>query len=72
MKLFFLHHPVNHMKDKAGDHALTVLQETQHNITEGGEFLDDALRMKEQPLMYERTATNMHKKIHPNQKSKKN
>lgn len=25
--------------------------EDLHNITEGGEFLDDALRMKEQPFI---------------------
>lgn len=28
------------------------MDEEQHNITEGSEFLDDALRMKDQPLMY--------------------
>ena len=54
MNLFFLHHPVNHLKDKPGEHTLVSLEELQpqDNITDGGEFLDDAIRMKEQPLMF--------------------
>jgi len=52
MNLFFLHHSIKDLNDKAGEHTLVLLQEQQHNITEGGEFLDDAIRMKEQPLAY--------------------
>lgn len=39
----------NHKQDK---HEVVVLDESVHNITEGSEFLDDSIHMKEQPLMY--------------------
>lgn len=54
MNLFFLHHPINYLKDKPGEHTLVPLHESQlqHNITEGAEFFDDAIRMKDQPLTY--------------------
>ena len=54
MNLFFIHHPVNHLEDKPGEHTLVPLHEKQpqDNIIEGSEFLDDAIRMKEQPLTY--------------------
>ena len=51
MKHFILHPPVSKPGDEPDKHALVQVQE-QYNITEGGEFLDDALRMKEQPLTY--------------------
>ena len=31
---------------------MIVDEEQLHNITDGGEFFDDALRMIDQPLMY--------------------
>jgi hypothetical protein len=52
MNLFFLHHSIKDLNDKAGEHTLVLLQEPEHNITDGSEFLDDAIRMKEQPFMY--------------------
>ena len=54
MNIFFLHHIINYLKDKPGEHKLVPLHESQpqNNITEGGEFLDDAIRMKDQPLTY--------------------
>ena len=52
MNLFFIHHSIKGLNDKAGEHTLVPLEEPQHNITEGGEFLDDAIRMKDQPLRY--------------------
>lgn len=38
-------------ENETGKNLLTV-QDDDHNISEGGEFLDDALRMIEQPLIY--------------------
>ena len=54
MNHFFIHHPLNYLKNKPGEHTLVPLHESQlqDNITEGGEFLDDAIRMKDQPLTY--------------------
>jgi hypothetical protein len=51
MNFFFFHIPVKNRKDEVHKQTL-VVDEEQHNITEGGEFLDDALRMKDQPLIY--------------------
>jgi hypothetical protein len=31
---------------------LVVLHEPEHNTYEGSEFLDDAIRLKDQPLMH--------------------
>jgi hypothetical protein len=33
-------------------HTAVAVQESLHNITDGSEFFDDAIRMKEQPFMY--------------------
>jgi len=51
MNLFFLQHQQNDQKDETEIHTLIPLHEQTHNITDGGEFLDDALRMKEQPFI---------------------
>ena len=32
--------------------AVLAVNESLHNITEGSEFIDDAIRMKEQPFVY--------------------
>jgi hypothetical protein len=34
------------------DEPIIVPVQKEHNITEGSEFLDDAIRVKDQPLMY--------------------
>ena len=52
MNLFFLHLPVKKWKDETYKQTVIPHDDGVHNITEGGEFLDDALRMKDQPLMY--------------------
>ena len=52
MNLFFIHHPAKHQKDEPGEHTLVVAVPEEHNISEGGEFLDDAIRTKDQPFMY--------------------
>jgi hypothetical protein len=52
MKLFFLQTPGKDQKDDQTVHLPVPLNESTQNVTDGGEFLDDALRMKEQPFMY--------------------
>jgi hypothetical protein len=52
MSFFFLHLLTKKRKDEADKYTPVSVQESDHNITDGNEFLDDAIRMKEQPLMY--------------------
>jgi len=52
MNFLFFHMPVENRKQEAYTRTVMADEEQQHNITEGGEFLDDAIRMKDQPLMY--------------------
>ena len=54
MDPFFRNHPAQSQEDEP--EMLIAVHEHEHNTMEGSEFLDDAIRMKEQPLMYtERT-----------------
>lgn len=39
-------------KEEPAAHPLVVISEQPHNITDGSEFLDDAIRTHEQPLMH--------------------
>ena len=52
MNLFFLLLPAKKQKYDPDEHTLTTIHEPLHNTSDGSEFLDDAIRMKEQPLMY--------------------
>lgn len=52
MNLFFLHPPAKKQKQDSDEYAMTTIHEPLHNTSDGSEFLDDAIRMKEQPLMY--------------------
>jgi hypothetical protein len=52
MNFFFLHLLTKKRKEESGRHTPVSVLDSDHNITEGNEFLDDAIRMKEQPLMY--------------------
>lgn len=52
MHIPILYHPVKTSKDESDEHPLIPVHEPPHNTNEGSEFLDDALRMKDQPLMY--------------------
>lgn len=52
MNFFFIHHPVKNQKDETDKHTLVPFQFHEHNINEGSEFLDDAIRMKDQSLIY--------------------
>ena len=57
MNHLFFHSPVKDLRDKTdpGDktikHTPVLLQEPMDYTSEGSEFLDDAIRMKDQPLM---------------------
>ncbi len=54
MDPFVRNHPAQSQEDES--ETLIAVHEHEHNTMEGSEFLDDAIRMKEQPLMYtERT-----------------
>jgi len=49
---FFLHPVANSLVVPSDEHQLVPLHEGPRNTNEGGEFLDDALRMNEQPIIY--------------------
>ncbi|MBT1707774.1 hypothetical protein KK062_06060 [Fulvivirgaceae bacterium PWU5] len=49
MNFFFLY-PDKNLKDKAEERL--IHQEPSHGTNEGSEFLDDALYMHDQPLLY--------------------
>ena len=51
MNLFFLHPDTKNLKDTSEEHPM-VHHEPAHYANEGSEFLDDAIRMYDQPLMY--------------------
>lgn len=51
MNLFSLHLPAKKREEEQDKHVLVSVYEP-HNTVEGSEFLDDAIRMKEQPLAY--------------------
>jgi hypothetical protein len=51
MNVFPLHLPVKNQKDEPGGHTVVPLHEDLHHIADGGEFLDDNIRMKEQPFI---------------------
>ena len=52
MYFFFTNHPVNILRDETDKHTLVTFQDHGSYLNEGSEFLDDAIRMKDQPLMY--------------------
>ncbi|MBV4355862.1 hypothetical protein [Pinibacter aurantiacus] len=49
MNNFFKHHIPN-LEVEPNEHPLLPLHEHEHNTSEGSEFLDDAIRMHDQPL----------------------
>lgn len=51
MNLFFLYPHGKNLKDQSDKYAIAI-NEPLHNMNEGGEFLDDAIRMKDMPLIY--------------------
>ena len=51
MKPFFTDPFEANQKNEQDEHAVVIIDESQHTIAEGGEFLDDAIRMIDQPLI---------------------
>ena len=51
MNLFFLHPAIKKIIDKPAERPV-VHREPSHNANEGSEFLDDAIRTHDQPLIY--------------------
>jgi hypothetical protein len=51
MNLFFLHSPEKRQREQPDNHPV-VHNEPSHNITEGGEFLDDVLYTNDRPVTY--------------------
>ncbi|MBO9572700.1 MAG: hypothetical protein J7497_10920 [Chitinophagaceae bacterium] len=49
MHNFFFYPPANKAEDI---HTLVPLHEIEYNTTEGGEFLDDAIRTEDLPPIY--------------------
>ena len=47
----FLYSADEDLKDRSGGHT-PVDNESVYSINEGSEFLDDAIRMKDMPLMF--------------------
>ena len=52
MHPFISHLLLKNPNNESDKQIQPLVQEFDYNITEGGEFLDDALRMVDQPLMY--------------------
>jgi len=51
MNFFFLHPAIKKLTDRSDERPI-VHREPSHNANEGGEFLDDAIRIHDQPLIY--------------------
>ncbi|WP_290796795.1 hypothetical protein [Flavihumibacter sp. UBA7668] len=52
---YHLHLPFIHGKEHSpdnSDHTVVIKDESKHFISEGGEFLDDAIRMADLPTVY--------------------
>ena len=47
MHLFFLHPDTKDLKDQFNEHMLLPSHEQSYNASDGGEFLDDAIRMED-------------------------
>ena len=52
MKFFFSTPFEGKQKIEQDEHPIVIVDQSPHDITEGSEFLDDAIRMTDQPLMY--------------------
>jgi hypothetical protein len=51
MNPFLLHPPAKQLKEPSDRH-MVVRNEPPHNTNEGSEFLDDAIRIEDLPLVY--------------------
>lgn len=48
---FLFTHRLKNLKNERDKHTLVPILSQERNINEGGEFLDDAIRMKDQSLI---------------------
>ncbi|WP_439698449.1 hypothetical protein ACFGVS_09620 [Mucilaginibacter sp. AW1-7] len=51
MNPFILYPAGENLKDQSDKHTIAI-NEPPYSMNEGGEFLDDAIRMKDMPLFY--------------------
>lgn len=51
MKLLFLHPHAKNLKNKSEEHPVVHIEPARYT-SEGSEFLDDAIRMEDLPLIY--------------------
>ena len=49
MNIPFFHPQAKKLKDQSVEHLLVSMHLSPHDLSEGGEFLDDALRMEDLP-----------------------
>ena len=56
MNFFFLHYLTGKPGKEPGKCTLVSFREQDYNIIEGCEFLDDGIRMQDQPLIYAKKA----------------
>ena len=52
MHFFFTIKPSQNQQDESDKHTLIPIYDHEQNSREGSEFLDDAIRMHDQPLKY--------------------
>ena len=52
MHLFFLHPDTKDPKDQVNKHTLLPFHEQSYNTSDGGEFLDDAIRMEDLSIIH--------------------
>ena len=52
MNFPFTRRRIENRQDAAGNHLLVEGYPQEYNTSEGSEFLDDAIRVHDQPLMY--------------------
>ena len=50
MNLHLFHRPAKSREDEPAEPELALFRKPEHNTTEGSEFLDDSIRMSDQPL----------------------
>jgi hypothetical protein len=51
MNLFSFHNPQKNREEEPDRHAVVPFHEDLQNIADGSEFLDENIRMKEQPFI---------------------
>ena len=52
MNLFFIHRSPKNPGDEGEEHTLVPLHNHEYNTNEGGEFLNDAIRIEDMPEVY--------------------